>query len=176
MIRIAMSLLDEISDLGQITGKPAFTAHEGVGVVSSDKLGEIRKRFTTESPLSLHRLMDPEFYSYGDRRVVITSVKIYHLELPVYSIDNSSYLWPELAFEDLAIRLSADAKEPESVAAKTYRAEVVDGHFAILDKSGKCYCRLRKHSAGCLICRANYIASIRTRIAFECLYDFEGDY
>lgn len=171
-----MSFLDEISDLEQITGKPAFTAHEGVRVVSSDKLGDISKRFTTESPLSIHRLMDPDIYSYGNRRVVIKSVKIYHLELPVYSIHQSSYLWPELAFEDLAIRMSADAKEPESVAANTYRAEIVDGQFAILDKNGRCYCSLRKHAAGCFIRRANYIASIRSRIAFECLFDFEGDY
>ncbi len=171
-----MSFLDDITDLDQITGKPAFMSNEAVNIVSRDQLDAISARFNTESPLSLHRLLDPDILSYGNRSIVIRSVFRYHLELPVYSIDQTNFLWPELAFEDLRIRDDANGREPESVAAKTYHAEVVDGQFAILDTRGRCFCRLRKHSAESFTRRANYIASIRSRIAFECLYDFEGDY
>ena len=154
----------------------AFRPFERVKIVDEERLKFILQQSTTTSPLSIHVIFDPNMHQHAGVCTEILRVETYHMGIPVYVIKGNGFRWPEQAFIDLELDIEALPNDPQSRASKTYVAEILDGHLAIMNRNGECFGRLRKRYVEDAVDAANMVASIRCRHAFETIYGFDGRY
>src|SRR6185436_11123612 len=111
-------------------GHSAFLGSEIVLVKGRLALEDLRKRYTTDSPLSLHTVFPDKMAEHAGQRVQITEVSYYHMGFVLYELREiggspiKGY-WPEEAVEDQELN-RVDEHEFFGLAADRYVAKPSD--------------------------------------------------
>jgi hypothetical protein len=162
-------------------GHSAFLGSEYVLVRDASTLAALRERYTTGSPISLHRLFPESMEAYAGERVRITGVSCYHMGFVLYEIREiggsliNGY-WPEEALEDQEL-VGIEEHAFFGLAADRYVARPSDDGklVEIRDRADRLLCSLRMRDVPSAIEDINRVARLRGSLSFARRYNFEDD-
>ena len=159
----------------------AFLGSEFVRIKDAEALEAIRKRCTTDSPLSLHTVFPENMSAYAGQSAQIIRVMYYHMGYVLYELRevHGSLIqgsWPEDAVVDQEL-LRADENPIFRQAAERYVAKPSseEGLVDIRDKNERLLCSLRTRDVDQAVKNINRVANLRCCHAFERRYNFEDD-
>jgi hypothetical protein len=162
-------------------GHSAFLGSEYVLVRDAATLAALRERYTTDSPISLHRLFPESMAAYAGERVKITGVSYYHMGFVLYELREiggsliKGY-WPEEALEDQEL-VRIDDHAFFGLAADRYVARPSDDGalVEIRDRGDRLLCSLRMRDVPSAVEDINRVAGLRGSFSFARRYNFEDD-
>jgi hypothetical protein len=163
-------------------GHSAFLGSEYVLVRDASTLAALRERYTTDSPISLHRLFPESMAEYAGERVQITGVSYYHMGFVLYELREiggsliKGY-WPEEALEDQELVRSGEHAF-FGLAADRYVARPSDDGalVEIRDRADRLFCSLRMRDVPSAVEDINRVAGLRGSFSFTRRYNFEDDH
>ena len=163
-------------------GHSAFLGSEIVLVKDRLALEDLRQRYTTESPLSLHAIFPDNMAERAEQSVQITGVSYYHMGFVLYELREIGgslikVYWPEEALKDQSLD-SVDKHEFFGLAADRYVARPSDDGalVEIRDRRGRLLCSLRIRDVALAVNDINRVAGLRCCISFAFRYNFEDDF
>lgn len=160
-------------------GHSAFLGSEYVLVRDAPTLAALRERYTTDSPISLHRIFPESMAAYAGERVQITGVSYYHMGFVLYELreiggSHISGYWPEEALEDQELG-RIDGHAFFGLAADRYVAKPSDDGslVEIRDRGDRLLCSLRMRDVQSAVEDINRVAGLRCSFSFARRYNFE---
>lgn len=157
----------------------AFLGGEIVRVRDAARLAEIRKFYTTDSPLSLHAVFPDGMADYAGEPVQITGVSFYHMGFVLYELRRIGGPlieghWPEDAIEDRELG-KVDEHEFFRLAAERYTARSSDDglRVEIRDRCDQLLCSFRMQDVASAVDNVNRVAGLRCAYSFARRYNFE---
>ena len=162
-------------------GHSAFLGGEYVRVGDAPTLAFLHKRYTTDSPISLHTVFPEDMTKYADERVQITGVSYYHMGFVLYALREiggsliQGY-WPEDAIEDQELGRIDEHQLFGRAADRYFARSSGDGSLVeIRDGLGHLFYSLRMRDIPRAVEDINRVARLRCSFSFAKRYNFEDE-